>query len=50
MIHDYVVDFLDVHLNNYHWPAFNIADSAICVGAVILIVMSVGAKNISPKK
>jgi len=50
MIHDYVVDFLDFHLNNYHWPAFNIADSAICVGAVILIVMSVGAKNISPKK
>ncbi len=27
-----VVDFLDFHLRGYHWPAFNIADSAICVG------------------
>lgn len=27
-----VIDFLDVHLSTYHWPAFNVADSAICVG------------------
>ncbi len=27
-----VVDFLDFHLMTYHWPAFNIADSAICIG------------------
>ena len=27
-----VVDFLDFYLNSYHWPAFNIADSAICLG------------------
>ncbi|HUL28974.1 MAG TPA: signal peptidase II [Thermodesulfobacteriota bacterium] len=27
-----VVDFLDFHLSSYHWPAFNIADSAICIG------------------
>ncbi len=27
-----VVDFLDFHLSTYHWPAFNVADSAICVG------------------
>ncbi len=27
-----VVDFLDVYLTTYHWPAFNVADSAICVG------------------
>lgn len=33
----YVVDFLDVYYNQWHWPAFNIADSAICVGAVILV-------------
>ncbi|MBW1797139.1 MAG: signal peptidase II [Deltaproteobacteria bacterium] len=36
-----VVDFLDVHLGPYHWPAFNVADSAITVGtfwvAIILI-------------
>ena len=27
-----VVDFLDFHLSTYHWPAFNVADSAICIG------------------
>ena len=27
-----VVDFLDFHLRAYHWPAFNVADSAICIG------------------
>jgi signal peptidase II len=33
-----VVDFLDVHLGAYHWPAFNVADSAITVGIVIFIL------------
>ncbi|MFA7541086.1 MAG: signal peptidase II, partial [Lysobacterales bacterium] len=33
----HVVDFIDVHWQGWHWPAFNIADSAICVGAVMLI-------------
>jgi len=35
-----VVDFLDVHVSGYHWPAFNVADSAITVGAAILILDS----------
>ena len=35
-----VVDFLDVHGWGYHWPAFNVADSAITVGAAILILES----------
>ncbi len=33
-----VIDFLDVHWYQYHWPAFNVADSAISVGVGILIV------------
>ena len=34
----YVVDFLEVHIGSYHWPDFNLADSAISVGAVLLLV------------
>ena len=33
-----VVDFLDFHAAGWHWPAFNVADSAITVGAVLLII------------
>ncbi len=33
----FVVDFLDVYVGNYHWPAFNIADSAITVGVIFFI-------------
>lgn len=34
----YVVDFLEVYYQNWHWPVFNIADSAIFVGAVLLML------------
>jgi signal peptidase II len=37
-LHGYVVDFLDFHYGNWHFPAFNIADSAITIGAVCLIL------------
>ena len=33
-----VVDFLDLHAAGWHWPAFNVADSAITIGAVLLIL------------
>ncbi len=33
-----VIDFLDVHWKGHHWPAFNIADSAICVGVFLLAI------------
>jgi signal peptidase II len=34
----YVVDFLDVYVGNTHWPAFNVADSAICIGIALLFL------------
>jgi len=34
----YVVDFIDVYYESWHWPAFNVADSAITIGAVMLLL------------
>ena len=34
----YVVDFLEVHIGNYHWPDFNLADSCIVIGACLLLI------------
>ncbi len=36
-----VVDFLDFYLKGYHWPAFNVADSAICTGAGLFLVINI---------
>jgi signal peptidase II len=36
-----VLDFLEFHIATYHWPAFNLADSFICVGACILIALEI---------
>jgi signal peptidase II len=33
-----VVDFIDVHYDGWHWPAFNIADSAISIGATLIVI------------
>lgn len=35
---DAVVDFLDFHLAGHHWPAFNVADSAISIGVVLMLL------------
>ncbi len=32
-----VVDFIDVYWGRYHWPAFNVADSLVCVGAAVMV-------------
>ena len=44
----YVVDFLYFHYQGFYWPAFNVADSAICVGVALLLLDSF--KKDSPKK
>jgi len=40
IIYGHVVDFLDFRLGAYRWPAFNLADSAICVGVGLLLVLA----------
>lgn len=34
----YVIDFIQVHYKNYYWPVFNVADSVICIGALLLLI------------
>lgn len=38
LLYGAVVDFLDFHVNGWHWPAFNVADSAIVVGVAMLVL------------
>jgi signal peptidase II len=47
-VHGAVVDFLDFHVAGYHWPAFNVADSAITVGVVFLILDSLKTRPAGP--
>lgn len=37
LLHGHVIDFLDFHYAGWHWPAFNVADSAIVCGALLLV-------------
>lgn len=34
----YVIDFVDVYYQDWHWPAFNVADSSICIGAIMVVI------------
>ena len=45
MMTGHVVDFLDFYMGSYHWPAFNVADSAIVIGAILLVSEIVFAKS-----
>ena len=40
-----VFDFLDFHIGEAHWPAFNVSDSFICIGAIIIIIHSLFNKD-----
>jgi signal peptidase II len=41
IIRGYVIDFLDFHIKNWHWPSFNVADACITIGAFLLIFILV---------
>ena len=45
LYYGYVVDFIDLHLNNLHWPAFNFADTFITFGAIVFIFSIIANKN-----
>ncbi len=49
LAYGYVIDFLDVYYGTWHWPAFNIADSAITVGVMLMLAESFGLGNSTPK-
>ncbi|ENM5875305.1 signal peptidase II [Vibrio mimicus] len=50
IVHGFVVDYLDFYWGTYHWPAFNLADSAICIGAAMIILDGFLAKKSSPSQ
>ncbi len=45
-----VVDFLDVHYYQYHWPAFNVADSAITIGVSLMLLEMILGERQDPDK
>jgi len=45
-----VIDFLDFYLGSYHWPAFNLADSGIVVGAALLLLDLFRARTPHPSR
>jgi signal peptidase II len=50
LVYGYVIDFLDVYYQTWHWPAFNIADSAITLGVILMLVESFGLGKPKPVK
>lgn len=50
ILYGHVIDFIDIHYRNWHWPAFNIADSAITVGAVLLLLLSLRDTKTATRK
>ena len=43
LINGYVTDFIDVYIRSFHWPTFNIADSSITVGIMLLVIFNLFA-------
>lgn len=49
LYHGYVIDFLDFYVGANHWPAFNFADMAICMGAGLLVIDTFLTSRTQPK-
>lgn len=45
LYYGYVIDFLDFYVGNNHWPAFNLADTAICIGAGLMVIDAIGSSK-----
>jgi len=50
LVYGHVVDFIDVYYGTWHWPAFNVADSAITVGAVMIVFDALGIGGRQPAR
>ncbi|MDC9581102.1 signal peptidase II [Xenorhabdus sp. PR6a] len=50
LVHGFVVDFIDFYVGQWHFPTFNIADSAICIGAALIIIESFISPDDKDKK
>jgi signal peptidase II len=50
LLNGHVVDFFDFYLGSYHWPAFNVADSAIVIGALLLVAEILFARSPAEQK
>ena len=44
IVHGYVIDFLEVYAGDFYWPAFNVADSALTIGIILLIINTVSPR------
>ena len=45
VVYGHVIDFIDVYYGSWHWPTFNVADSAITVGALLLLFEAVAGRH-----
>lgn len=50
IVYGYVIDFIDVYYQSWHWPAFNVADSAITIGAILIAIDAIGIGKSSSHK
>lgn len=44
VLYGYVIDFVDFYVGHWHWPAFNVADSTITIGAILLVLDALGLR------